>query len=75
MKFKRCRVIRFYVIGDPVPGGTPLHETVDFIPYNNVPGWTHRIAINGVLTKLWLSDTHKPSAKTAEFFYKMNKEQ
>ena len=29
-------------------------ERLDFIPVNNTPGFSHRVAYNGELTKKWL---------------------
>jgi hypothetical protein len=63
MKIQRSRVVRFNVTHDD-----GSHGTIDFIPVDNVPGWTHRIAIDGTLTKSWLSESHKPNAETARFF-------
>ena len=40
---------------------------VEFFPEDRVPGYTHRIVINGQATRYWLGHG-KPSAKAAEFF-------
>jgi hypothetical protein len=63
MKIIRSRVIRFNVVHD-----NGHHDTIDFIPYDNVPGWTHRIAYNGRLTAHWVCDKFKPSVEVAQFF-------
>ncbi len=38
------------------------------IPTGKCPLFTHRVLIDGI-AKDWLSETHKPSLKTARFFY------
>lgn len=41
---------------------------LDFIPEANVPGFTHRVAINGHLTRSYLQQECKPNAASAIFF-------
>jgi hypothetical protein len=41
---------------------------VDFVPEKHVPGFTHRVAVDGTLTRMWLSSTHKPNGKSACYF-------
>jgi hypothetical protein len=41
------------------------YEIIDFIPARNVPGYTHRIAVNNRLTAHYLGDQFKPSASVA----------
>jgi hypothetical protein len=42
-----------------------------FVSDSRVPGFTHKVVVqlNGEQSIHWLSHTHKPSAKTAAFFY------
>ncbi len=47
-------------------------DTIQFFPVNNVPGFTHRVVINGQATRDFLGDHVKPSAKHAEFFFAKN---
>lgn len=42
--------------------------TVEFRPVNDVPGFTHRVIINGVAVRDWLG-RGKPSADAARFFF------
>lgn len=42
--------------------------TIEFHPVNDVPGFTHRVVINGQAVRDWLGHG-KPSAKAAHFFY------
>lgn len=44
------------------------NSTVEFLPATDVPGFTHRVVINGVATRDWLGHG-KPNAKAAAFFY------
>ena len=44
-------------------------DTIQFFPVNDVPGFTHRVVINGQGTRDFLGDHVKPSAKHAEFFF------
>ena len=46
----------------------PEEETlVSFVPYPGVPGYTHRVTINGCAVD-WLSLDHNPTAANAEYF-------
>lgn len=47
-----------FMIGDRV---------IQFWPVKNVPGWTHRVTINGQACD-WLSGAFKPNRKTAAFY-------
>lgn len=43
--------------------------TVEFVrPDERNPGWSHRVAIDGLLRD-WLREENKPSLKVARFFY------
>lgn len=44
-------------------------NSIEFIP-NPIPGYSHRVILNGISTRKWLSSEHKPNKKTAEFFLK-----
>ena len=45
--------------------GKPTVTIMDFIPVANVPGYTHRVAINNALTTYYLSDLFAPSTRNA----------
>jgi hypothetical protein len=38
---------------------------MDFLPVENLPGFTHRVAINNVLTTHYLSDLFVPNKRNA----------
>jgi len=40
---------------------------VQFVPITNVPGFTHRVTMNGA-AYAWLGDNAKPNRKSAEYF-------
>jgi hypothetical protein len=42
---------------------------VEFFPVNELPGFTHRVVINGVFAKDYLGDHCAPSAKVAKFYF------
>lgn len=42
-------------------------RVLQFVPIKNVPGFSHRVTINGLAAD-YLGDNAKPSAKSAEFF-------
>ena len=41
---------------------------VEFIPSTGTPGFTHRVAVNRKLQKMWLAEGFKPNGKSAVFF-------
>lgn len=43
-------------------------ETVEFVPSKNTPGYTHRVAYNGTLTRKYLGDNSRPNRGTALYF-------
>jgi len=45
--------------------GKPTATIMDFIPVANVPGYTHRVAINNALTTYYLSDLFAPNKRNA----------
>lgn len=47
---------------------------VEFFPDSNVPGYTHRVVINGKATRHWLGHG-RPSAKAAEFFLELHRKE
>lgn len=51
------------------PDGT----TVEFVPVKNVPGFSHRVILNGKPVD-WLTDKVKPSLKTAEYYFEKHGE-
>jgi hypothetical protein len=40
-------------------------EIIDFIPAANIPGYSHRIAVNNNLTQTYLGASFKPSVSVA----------
>jgi hypothetical protein len=42
------------------------HHTIDFIPVDNMPGFSHRVAYDGKLVKKWLWDQRRPDARSAQ---------
>jgi hypothetical protein len=44
-------------------------NSIEMIPVKNLPGVSHRIAVNGVLVKSWLFADFRPNQKSAQFFY------
>lgn len=42
--------------------------TVTFVKVTGVPGYTHKVMINGNGPVAWLSDNFHPSTENAEFF-------
>lgn len=50
-----------------VPGYSVAGYKVEFYPVSDVPGWTHRVLIDGQPAD-WLSCEFNPSKKTALFY-------
>lgn len=46
--------------------------TVEFFPVDDVPGFTHRVVIDGQAVREWLG-RGRPSAKAARFFYEKHR--
>jgi len=46
----------------------PDGATIEFVPVKNVPGFSHRVILNGSPVD-WLSNTSKPSVKVATYFF------
>ena len=42
--------------------------TLEFVPIKNVPGFSHRVILNGKPVD-WLSNTSKPSVKVAQYYF------
>lgn len=40
-------------------------RTIEFIPSNGVPGFSHQVAFNGYLTRKYLGSQFKPTKKNA----------
>jgi hypothetical protein len=58
---KKITSVRKYII--EFAGGGSC--TVEFVPVNNTPGFTHRVARDGVLQRRWLPEGTLPNAKAA----------
>jgi len=43
-------------------------RTIEFVPIRGAPGFTHRVILNGEPVD-WLAHTHKPSVKTAAYYF------
>ena len=43
-------------------------RVLQFVKVTGVPGFSHKVIIDGVATREWLADDFKPSAKAALFF-------
>lgn len=43
------------------------NDLVTFAPVKRVPGFTHRVIVNGKPIS-WLADTHRPSVKVAKYY-------
>jgi hypothetical protein len=43
-------------------------RTVEFVPVENVPGFSHRVIVDGKPSS-WLSSDYKPSEKSARYFW------
>ena len=56
MRFKR-------IVAYSSPAGR-----VDFIPVSDMPGFTHRVAINNELKRDWLGRGFRPNTRAAKFF-------
>jgi hypothetical protein len=54
-----------------VPKYLTPYGAIEFVPVNDVPGSTHRVAIDSVLQQLWLPNDCRPTKKTAEFFMRV----
>lgn len=59
-----CRVRTLYQFG---PWDSRVEVEFCRLKQRN-PGWTHRVAVGGVLL-YWLSEDFRPSVKTARFFF------
>jgi hypothetical protein len=46
-------------------------KTVEFVPVANVPGFTHRVIVDGE-PRSWLGDSFHPSVKTARYFWALS---
>jgi uncharacterized ion transporter superfamily protein YfcC len=60
----KIELIHRYRITEP-SDGKPTVTMMDFIPVANVPGFTHRVAINNALTTHYLSDLFAPNKRNA----------
>lgn len=47
---------------------------VDFIPVPNMPGYSHRVAVNMTLTQSYLGHGFNPNGKSAIFFADKHRE-
>ncbi len=54
--------------------GKPTVTIMDFIPVKNVPGFTHRVAINNALTRQYLSDLFAPNKQNAKAMLQIARE-
>lgn len=43
-------------------------RSLEFIKIKNVPGFSHRVVIDGVAVN-WLANTHKPGVVAAKFYF------
>jgi len=46
--------------------------TIEFVPYENLPGFSHRIVIDSRWTDWYLDSNKRPDSKAARFFARMN---
>lgn len=54
-----------------IPKYSTPYGSIEFVPVSDLPGYSHRIAFNGALMKLWLSSNKRPSVETATFFVRV----
>jgi hypothetical protein len=54
-----------------VPKFLTPHGAIEFVPVEDVPGHTHRIALDGQLQMLWCRQGTRPNARQAEFFIRV----
>lgn len=45
--------------------------TLEFVPVERVPGYSHRVVIDGVMQGLWLPEGQRPDRKHAIFFMRV----
>lgn len=43
-------------------------DRLEFLPWRGLPGFTHRVILNGVATQRWLG-LGRPSVQAAEYFF------
>lgn len=54
-----------------IPKYLTPYGVVDFMPVTDVPGYSHRVIINGNTTSLWVPSQTKINKSTTEFFVRV----
>ena len=54
-----------------IPKFLTPYGAIEFVPVNDVPGHTHRIALDGQLQMLWCPQGTPPNARQAQFFVRV----
>jgi hypothetical protein len=56
-----------------IPKFITPYGSIEFVPVADVPGSSHRVAVNGVLQTMWVPATTSPNQKAAKFYIRLHR--
>lgn len=54
-----------------IPKFSTPYGTLEFVPVSDVPGMSHRVALDGELQQLYLPNDKRPTKRMAQFFIRV----